>query len=62
LKLVNEIYRTGIDIEPDDSFFCDRSLNSARFRAAANFQPPTWPEMISEMYHDPLPYDSGRIQ
>jgi dTDP-4-dehydrorhamnose reductase len=59
---VNEIYRSGIEIEPDDDFFCDRSLNSARFRAAAKFQPPTWPEMISEMYNDPLPYDSGRIQ
>jgi dTDP-4-dehydrorhamnose reductase len=56
LLLVNEIYRAGIEIEPDDDFTCDRSLNSARFRAAVNFQPPTWPEMISEMYNDPLPY------
>ena len=60
LKLVNEIYRAGIEIEPDDAFYCDRSLNSARFRAAVNFQPPTWPEMITEMYHDPLPYDQWR--
>jgi dTDP-4-dehydrorhamnose reductase len=60
LRLVNEIYGAGIDIEPDDAFVCDRSLNSARFRAAVNFQPPTWPEMIVEMYNDPLPYDSGR--
>jgi dTDP-4-dehydrorhamnose reductase len=60
LKLVNEIYRAGIEIELDDAFFCDRSLNSARFRAAVNFQPPTWPEMIAEMHSDPLPYDSGR--
>jgi dTDP-4-dehydrorhamnose reductase len=60
LKLVNEVYRAGIEIEPDDAFFCDRSLNSARFRAAANFQPPSWREMISEMFSDPLPYDSER--
>ncbi len=60
LQLVNETYRAGVEIEPDDTFCCDRSLNSARFRAAVNFQPPTWPEMISEMYHDPLPYDHGR--
>jgi dTDP-4-dehydrorhamnose reductase len=62
LKLVNDIYRAGIEIEPDDVFFCDRSLNSARFRAAVNFQPSSWAEMISEMYHDPLPYDQWRKQ
>jgi dTDP-4-dehydrorhamnose reductase len=56
LRLVNEIYRAGIEIEPDDAFLCDRSLNSTRFRAAVNFQPPTWPEMITEMHDDPLPY------
>jgi dTDP-4-dehydrorhamnose reductase len=56
LKLVNDVYQAGIDIEPDDGFLCDRSLNSLRFRAAANFRPPTWPEMIREMHNDPLPY------
>jgi dTDP-4-dehydrorhamnose reductase len=54
--LVNEVYRAGIEIEPDDSFVCDRSLNSAKFRAATGFHPPTWPEMIQEMHDDPLPY------
>jgi dTDP-4-dehydrorhamnose reductase len=57
LQLVNEVYRAGIEIDPEDSFFCDRSLNSARFRAAVNFQPPSWPEMIREMHNDSLPYD-----
>jgi dTDP-4-dehydrorhamnose reductase len=56
LTLVNEVYKTGVEIEPDDEFCCDRSLNSARFRAATNFQPPSWPEMIAEMHRDPLPY------
>jgi dTDP-4-dehydrorhamnose reductase len=60
LKLVNEVYRAGIEIEPDDSFLCDRSLNSSRFRTAAHFQPPTWPEMIADMHNDPLPYDQRR--
>ena len=60
LKLVNEIYQAGIEIEPDDAFLCDRSLDSARFRAAANFQPPSWPEMIREMHDDPLPYNQWR--
>jgi dTDP-4-dehydrorhamnose reductase len=62
LKIVNEVYNTGIEIEPDDKFICDRSLNSARFRAALNFQPPTWPEMITDMFQDNLHYEHGRKQ
>jgi dTDP-4-dehydrorhamnose reductase len=56
LKLVNEVYRTGIEIESEDSFVCDRSLSSAKFREATGFRPPTWREMIEEMHDDPLPY------
>lgn len=60
LSLVNEIYGLGVRIEPNAQFFCDRSLDSSRFRSAANFQPPTWVEMIQEMRRDPTPYDDWR--
>lgn len=36
-------------IEPDDDFRCDRSLDSSRFRAAFNYQPPAWKVMIDEL-------------
>jgi dTDP-4-dehydrorhamnose reductase len=60
LTLVNEVYGLGVDIEPDTQFVCDRSLDCARFRQAANFQPPTWTQMIQDMHRDPTPYDDWR--
>lgn len=43
--------RLGLDIriEPDDTFCCDRSLDSSRFRAAFAYQPPSWETMIDEL-------------
>jgi dTDP-4-dehydrorhamnose reductase len=33
-------------IEPDNQFFCDRSLSVARFSAATGWQPPSWETML----------------
>ena len=49
LLLAREAYHKNITILPDQDFFCDRSLDSSRFRQAAGYQPPSWPEMIAEM-------------
>lgn len=56
LSLVKEIYRLNIEIEPDETFRCDRSLNSDRIRQATGFVPPSWSDMIEQMYQDPTPY------
>ncbi|HVF56487.1 MAG TPA: SDR family oxidoreductase [Pyrinomonadaceae bacterium] len=60
LSLVREIYRLDVEIEPDDTFVCDRSLDAARFRAATGFTPPTWAEMIERMRRDTTPYEELR--
>jgi dTDP-4-dehydrorhamnose reductase len=60
LRLVNETYGLGVQIEADDDFVCDRSLDCTRFRQATGFCRPTWPEMIQDMRHDPTPYDDWR--
>jgi dTDP-4-dehydrorhamnose reductase len=60
LSLVKEIYRLNIQIEPDEVFLCDRSLNSDRFRQATGFIPPSWQNMIEQMYQDPTPYSKLR--
>ena len=60
LSLVNESYKAGIEIEPDDSFVIDRSLNSSKFRAATGFAPPDWESMIDRMRSDRTPYDRWR--
>lgn len=50
LKLVAEQYGKEIDIIPDDSFVMDRSLDSVAFRKITGFAPPTWPNLVAEMY------------
>ena len=43
--------RLGRDVEivPDDSFHCDRSLDSSRFRAEFGYTPPSWDRMLDEL-------------
>ena len=49
LKLFAEAYGKRIEIERDDAFACDRSLDSSRFRAATGYRPPPWPELVRAM-------------
>ncbi len=58
--MVNDVYGAGTRIDPDTDFHCDRSLDSSRFRAQTGFKPPSWPDMIREMYEDPTPYDTWK--
>ena len=60
LSLVKQVYRLNIKIEPDEAVVCDRSLNADRFRQATGFVPPTWYDMIEQMYQDPTPYSELR--
>ena len=60
LNLVKQTYGLAVDIRPEDTFVCDRSLNSSRFRAETGINPPSWPEMITRMAIDPTPYEEIR--
>lgn len=60
LSLVKEIFKLNIEIEPEDNFVCDRSLDSNRFRGAVNFKPPSWRDMIVDMRQDWAYYDRLR--
>jgi len=60
LSLINRTYGLGIRIEPDETVVCDRSLNGERFEKATGFVPPSWTDMIDEMYRDPTPYADVR--
>jgi dTDP-4-dehydrorhamnose reductase len=60
LTLVKQTYGLAIEIEPDDTFVCDRSLNGSRFLEATGIEVPSWPEMIGRMRADPTPYDEIR--
>jgi dTDP-4-dehydrorhamnose reductase len=58
LKLVNQALDLNITLNRDETFACDRSLNSARFRQATGYTPPGWLEMVSQMANESTLYDS----
>ena len=45
LTLVKQTYGLAVEIEPDEAFVCDRSLNGSRFNSATGFRSPSWPEL-----------------
>ena len=49
LMLAKKAFKKDIEIIPDDEFFCDRSLDSSRFRQLTGYQPPSWENMIQEL-------------
>jgi len=57
LKLIAQTYGKQIEIEPFDDFHCDRSLDSLRFRQATGYIPPSWPQLVNDMWND---YSSTR--
>ena len=52
LAKINRALKLGIEIVPEDSFRCDRSLDSGRFRAEFGYRPPSWDEMVAELAHE----------
>ena len=49
LLKINNCMNLNIEVEPEDEFRCDRSLDSARFRSEFGYRPPTWDEMADEL-------------
>ncbi len=49
LCLIRDKLRLPVEIVADDSFRCDRSLDSVRFRQAFSYHPPSWDAMIAEL-------------
>ncbi len=60
LSKINEAMDLNIDIKPYDSFICDRSLDSSKFRNQTGYSLPDWDDMISELAADLTPYDEWR--
>lgn len=50
LQLVAKQYGKNIKIVPEDSLKIDRSLDSARFKAATGYKPPQWEELVNSMF------------
>jgi len=50
LTLVAREYGKDIEIEKDEKFTIDRSLDSSRFRQATGYVPAEWPELVKAMH------------
>lgn len=61
LRLVAERYGKDIEIEPYDDFVQNRSLDSAVFRAATGYRPPSWDKLVEMMHSDFLAHRSFYI-
>ena len=51
IQLLNTKFQLNIDINPDNTFSCDRSLNSMAFRKKTDIIIPSWEKMIDELYN-----------
>lgn len=60
LTLIKETGGLNVEIEMDETFSCDRSLNGTRFQEATGFVPPSWSDMISRLFQDSTPYTEIR--
>lgn len=52
LKIIRKKLQLNINIIPDNTFKCNRSLNSEKFRREFNYSPPSWEDMIDELAND----------
>lgn len=49
LTLIKKTLGLSVEIDANEEFRCDRSLDSTRFRREFNYTPPTWESMINEL-------------
>lgn len=49
LRLFRDKLGHQIEILPDETFVCDRSLDSSRFREEFSYRPPAWETMVAEL-------------
>ncbi len=54
LKLGSKINKRDIELQPDEDFICDRSLDSSSFYKLTNYKPPSWDEMLDSLAQEIL--------
>lgn len=60
LCLLRTAYHLDIDIVPDGTDECDRSMVGERFHQATGYVCPSWTDLIAQLAADPTPYSSWR--
>ena len=59
LESIRDRFALRIGIEPDDDLVCDRSLDGSAFENRTGITPPSWPDMLDELYEDSHCYSAG---
>jgi dTDP-4-dehydrorhamnose reductase len=60
LCLLRDNFQVNIEIVPDQSEFCDRSLVGNKFVDATGLKTPPWQDMLEELIADKTPYETWR--
>lgn len=60
LNLIRSEFKLDINVKPYEDFFCDRSLDSSKFRKETGFAPETWGKMIKKMADENEQYEEWR--
>ena len=55
LCLLRDVYRLNVEIQPDDTEVCDRSLLGMKFLEATGLACPDWPQLAQQLTADPTP-------
>ncbi len=56
LEIVNRVYALRTEVVRDETFVCDRRLDSSRFRNATGWRPASWEDMIADMHSEEAAY------
>lgn len=60
LNMLGKKLQRRISIARDDTFQCDRSLDSTKFRREFSYTPPTWDVMLDELANQIISRDEQR--
>jgi dTDP-4-dehydrorhamnose reductase len=52
LRLIGDKMHIDVEVIPDETIRCNRSLDSTKFRKEFNYTPPTWEAMVEELSKD----------
>jgi len=60
LTLARDAFALDVEIIPDETFQCDRTMQAHRFAQATGITIPSWPEMLEALAADRRLYQDGR--
>jgi dTDP-4-dehydrorhamnose reductase len=60
LCLLRDAWSLNVEITPNETFVCDRSMLGDKFRRATGYVAPAWPELVAQLVADTTPYQQWR--